>query len=110
MKNKDHMIGLSNPISATDPNTTQDNFFINLMKNRISEEEKQFPDKNTIIDFLSAQIISKPPDLQKNKRSNSKSDYDALSLKKSSNNRTKQNIIIISDFMINNVNSRQLSK
>ena len=30
MKIKDHMIGLSNPISATNPNTTQHNFYTNL--------------------------------------------------------------------------------
>ena len=65
MKIEVQMIGLSNPISATKPNTTQENFYTNLLKNRISELEKQLTDKNTIIDFLSSQIISKPPDIQK---------------------------------------------
>ena len=93
------MIGLSNPISETNPNTTQDNFYTNLIKNEASELEKQLADKNPIIDFLSAQIISKPPDLQKNKRSdngqvNNKSDYGSLPLKKSSDDRTKNAIII----------------
>ena len=114
MKIEDHMTGLSNPISATNPNTTQDNFYTNLLKNRISELEKQIADKNVIIDFLSAQIISKSPDLQKNNRSdngqvNNKSDYDGLPLKKSSDDRTK-NVIIIGDSMLNNVNSCGLSK
>ena len=88
MKIEVHMIGLSNPISATKPNPTQENFYTNLLKNRISELEKQLTDKNTIIDFLSAQIISKPPDIQKNmnKRSDygqvdNKSDYDVLPVK-----------------------------
>ena len=63
---------------------------------------------------VSAQIISKSPDLQKNKRSdngqvNNKSDYDGLPLKKSSDDRTK-NVIIIGDSMLNNVNSCGLSK
>ena len=51
--------------------------------------EKQLEDKNAIIDFLSAQIISKPLDLQKNKRSDNgqvsnKPDYDGVPLKKCS--------------------------
>ena len=68
MKIADHIIELSNPISTTNPNTTQDNFYTNLLKNWISELEKQLEDKNTITDFLSAQIISKPPDLQKKQK------------------------------------------
>ena len=56
MKIEDHMIGLSKPISTTNPNTTQYSFYTNLLKNRISELEKQLADKNAIIDFLSAQI------------------------------------------------------
>ena len=55
------MIGLSNPIY-----TTQDNFYTNLLKYRISELEKQLTDKNAIFDFLSVQMISKPPDTQEN--------------------------------------------
>ena len=68
MKIADHIIELSNPIFTTNPNTTQDNFYTNLLKNWISELEKQLEDKNTITDFLSAQIISKPPDLQKKQK------------------------------------------
>ena len=63
MKIEDHMIGLSNPTSTTNPNTTQDNVYTNLLKNRISKLDKQLADKNAIIDILSAQIIPKPPDL-----------------------------------------------
>ena len=48
--------------------TTQDNVYINFLKNRLSELEKQLADKN-VNDFLSARIISKPGDIQKNKRS-----------------------------------------
>ena len=39
MKIEDHMIGLSNPISATIPNTIRDSFYTNLIKNRIYELE-----------------------------------------------------------------------
>ena len=66
------------------------------------------------MNFLLAQIIFKPPDLQKNIRidngqANNKSDYDGLPLKKSSDDRTKK-VIIIGDSMLYNVNSRGLSK
>ena len=44
MKIEDHMIGFSNPIPATNPNTMQDNFYTNLLKNWISELEKQIAD------------------------------------------------------------------
>ena len=97
------MIGLNNPISETNPNTTQDNFYTNLVKNRISESEKQLAEKHALTDFLSVQIISKR-DLQKNKRSdngqvNKKSDYDVLPLKKSSDDITK-NVLIIGGSML----------
>ena len=49
----------SNPISGTNQNTRQDNFYRHLLKNRISELEKLLADKNAIIDFLSAQIKKK---------------------------------------------------
>ena len=89
-------------------------FYTNLLKSCISELGKQLADKNAIIDFLSAHIIPKPPGLQNNKRSdngqvNNKSDYDGLPLKKSSDDRTK-NVIVIGDSMLNNVNSCGLSK
>ena len=51
MKTEDPMTEFINTISATNPNTTQDIFYTNLLKNRISESEKQLADKNAIIDF-----------------------------------------------------------
>ena len=63
MKIEDHFIGLGIPTLAINPNsgnTIQDNFYTNSLRNRISKLEKQLADKNAIIDFLSAQIISKP--------------------------------------------------
>ena len=69
MKIEDYMIGLGNPISATNTNAAQDKFYTNLLKNWISELEKQLADKNNIINFLSDYIISKLPDIQRNKRS-----------------------------------------
>ena len=68
MKIEDYMIGLGNTISSTNTNVTQDKFYTNLLKNGISELEKQLADKNNIINCLSDYIISKLPDIQKNKR------------------------------------------
>ena len=114
IKIEDHMIELFNPIYVTNPNTTQDNIYTNLLKNRITELEKQLANKNAVTDFLLAPITSKPSDLQKNNGSddgqvNNIPDYDNLCLKKSSDNRTT-NLIIIGDSLLNNVNSRGLSK
>ena len=72
MKIEDHWISPSNPILATytnSENTKQDSFYTNLLKNWISQLEKQLADKNATIDFLSAQIIVKSRAIQKNKRS-----------------------------------------
>lgn len=72
MKIEDHWILLSNPILATctnSENTKQGSFYTNLLKDWISELEKQLEDRNAAIDFLSAQIIAKSHDIQKNKRS-----------------------------------------
>ena len=67
----DHLIGLGKPISATHTNSGNNtsNFYINFLKNRLSELEKQLADKNVVNDFFSARIISKLGDIQKNKRS-----------------------------------------
>ena len=46
--------------------STQENSNKNLLKISIFELNLQLADKNAIIDFLSAQIISKPRDTQKN--------------------------------------------
>ena len=56
MKIEDPMTGFINTISATNPNTTQDIFYTNLLKNRISESEKQLADKNAMIDFSETAI------------------------------------------------------
>ena len=51
MKIEDHMTRLSNPIPATNPNTTQGNFYTDILKNRISELEK-----NATIDFFQLRL------------------------------------------------------
>ena len=49
-------------VNSNSRDTSNSSFYTGLLKNRISELEKQLTDKNAIIEFLSAQIISKPPD------------------------------------------------
>ena len=119
VKIEDHLIGLSHPTSAnpsTDPgNLTQNFFYTNLLKNRISELEKQIADKNAIIDFLSTQITSKPPVTQSNYRNdfNKEDKHKSNSIEtplEKSNERETKDVIVISDSMLNNINSRGLSK
>ena len=95
-----------------------------LLKNRISKLEKELADKNAIIEFLSAQIISKPPDKTRKdstdnyrQRSNDNdrlitngNNQDDASNEKSSNDGRSKEVIVIRDSILNNVISRGLSK
>ena len=119
VKIEDHLIGLSYPTSAnpsTDPgNLTQNFFYKNLLKNRVSELEKQIADKNAIIDFLSTQITSKPSVTQSNYRNdfNKEDKHKSNSIEtplEKSNERETKDVIVIGDLMLNNINSRGLSK
>ena len=77
--------------------------------------EKQIADKNAIIDFLSTQITSKPPDTQSNYRNDfnkedkHKSNSIETPLEKSKERETRD-VIVIGDSMLNNINSCGLSK
>ena len=127
LKIEDHLIGLSYSKSTVNSNsrdTSNDNFYTAFLKNRISELEKQLADKNAIIEFLSAQIISKPPDKTRKDSSDNyrhrSNDNDRLvtngnnqdnaSNEKSSKDGRSKEVIVIGDSMLNNVNSRGLSK
>ena len=112
LKIEDHLIGLSYSKSTVNSNsrdTSKDNFYTGLLKNRISELEKQLADKNAIIEFLSAQIISKPPDKTHKDSSdnyrhrsndndrlitNGNNQDDACNEKSSSDGRSKEVIVI----------------
>ena len=128
LKIEDHLIGLSyiqNLQSILILGTLQTTTFtLVYLKNRISELEKQLADKYAIIEFLSAQIISKPPDKTRKDssdnyrhRSNDNdrlvtngNNQDVASNEKSSNDGRSKEVIVIGDSMLNNVNSRELSK
>ena len=127
LKIEDHLISLSYSRSTVNSNswdTSNDNFYTGLLKNRVSELEKQLADKNAIIEFLSAQIISKPPDKTRKDSSNNyrhrsndndrlvtngNNQDDAPNEKSSNDGRTKE-VVVIGDSMLNNVSSRGLSK
>ena len=126
-KIEDHLIGLSYSKSTVNSNsrdTSNVNFYTGLLKNWISELEKQLADKNAIIEFLYAQIISKPPDKTRKDSSdnyrhrsndnnrlvtNGNNQDDASNEKSSKDGRSKE-VIVIGDSMLNNVNSRGISK
>ena len=116
VKIEDHLIGLSQPvIPDLGTQNTQNSFYTDLLKNRISELEKQVEHKNAVIDFLSAQIISKPRDSRSNSRNNydndvlNKSKYKDPPLEQSNDQETKD-VIVVGDSMLNNINCRGLSK
>ena len=47
--------------------TSESFLYVDILKNRILELEKQLSEKNTIIDFLTAQLVANPQDISKNK-------------------------------------------
>ena len=67
MKIEDYLTGISSSKSTTEHGNVHDNFYKDMLKNRILELEKQLCEKNAIIDFLTLQFITKPLDTSTNK-------------------------------------------
>ena len=90
------------------------------LKNRFSELEKQLSEKNAVIDFLTSHFITKPFDTSTNNISdnnnyeitngNNKCNHHDTPMEKSINDKARKEVIIIGGSMLNNVNSRVLSK
>ena len=94
--------------------------------NVLSELEKQLSEKNAIIDFLTSQLITaKPLDATKNINSSRKYHHEitdeitesnhnekinSAPLEKINDDKTRKKVNIIGDSMLNNINSRGLSK
>ena len=98
--------------------TSESFLYVDILKNRILELEKQLPEKNTIIDFLTAQLVANPQDISKNKcshniikrnRINKDKNNDSLHEGKGIEDISNK-VVIIVDSMLNNINSRGLSK
>ena len=89
-----------------------------ILKSRILELEKQLSGKNTITDFLSKQLVANSEDISKSKcnhniiernRINKDKNNDSLHEEKGIEDLSNK-VVIIGDSMLNNINSRGLSK
>ena len=113
------------PRNSVNPTTPENNLYVELLKNRISDLEKQLTEKNAIINFLTTQLVTKSQDTsvhnnfrnnkhQKGTRINNGDKFDDVPLKRSinktTNNKTSINVVVIGDSMLNNINARGLSK
>ena len=116
MKTENHLTGISSSKSATDPGNVNDNFYTDMLENRISKLEKQLSEKNAVIDFLTSQFITKPLDTSTNKNisdnnnhqitnGNKKYNQRDTPMEKSINDKARKEVIIIGDSMLNNINS-----
>ena len=125
---EDKITGFQNmnlPRNSMNPTTPENNLCIELLKNRISDLEKQLTEKNANINFLTTQLVTKSQDTsvhnnfrnnehQKGARISNCDKVDDVPLKRSinktSNNNTLNNIVVIGDSMLNNINAHELSK
>ena len=62
---EDKIIGFQNmnlSRNSVNPTTPENNLYVELLKNRISDLEKQLTEKNAIINFLTTQLVTKSQD------------------------------------------------
>ena len=98
--------------------TSESFLFVDILKNRILELKKQLFGKNTIIDFLIMQLVAISQDKSKSKfshniikrnRTNKDKNNDSLHEEKGTEDLSNK-VVIIGDFILNNINSRGLFK
>ena len=98
--------------------TSETFLHVDILKNRILELEKQLSEKNTTIDFLTKQLVANSRDISKSKcshniiernRINKDKNNDSLHEEKGIEDLSNE-VVIIGDSMLNNINSRGLSK
>ena len=91
---------------------------VDILKNRILELEKQLPEKNTTIDFLTKQLVANSDDISKSKCSHNITDRNRINKDKNIDSLHEEKgiedlpnkVVTIGDSMLNNINSRGLSK
>ena len=92
--------------------------YVDILKNRILELEKQLSEKNTIIDFLTKQLVANSHDISKSQCSHNIIDRNRINKDKNNDSLHEEKgiedlsnkVVIIGDSMLNNINSRGLSK
>ena len=98
---------------------TSENFLhVDILKNRILELEKQISEKNTIIDFLTKQLFANSHDISKGKCSHNIIERNCINKDKNNDSLHEEKgiedlsnkVVITGDSMLNNINSRGLSK
>ena len=111
MKTENHLTGTRSSKSTTEPGYVNDNFYTDMLKNRISELE--LSEKNAVIDFLTSQFIIKPLDTSMNNiidnnnhqitNGNNKYNHHDTPIEKSINDKARKEVIIIGQSMLNNI-------
>ena len=97
------------PRHSVNPTTPENSLYVELLKNRISDLEKQLTEKSAIINFLTTQLVTKSQDTsvhnniqnnkhQKGTRINNGDKVDDVppnrSINKTSNNKTSNNVVV----------------
>ena len=96
--------------------TSESFLYVDILKNRILELEKQLSEKNTIIDFLTKQLVANSHDISKSQCSHNIIDRNRINKDKNNDSLHEEKgiedlsnkVVITGDSMLNN--SRGLSK
>ena len=112
------MQNINLPRNVVNPVTLENGLYVDLLKDWISELENQLPEKN-IISCLTKQLVTKSQNTSVNQNS---CNIDYKNKPQISNNdkvnditveisnKKSKNVVIIRDSMLNNINSKGLSK
>ena len=112
MKIENHLPGISSSKSTTEPGYVNNNFYTDMLKNWISELEKQLSEKSAVIGFLTLQFITKPLDTSTSNISDNNNHQITNGNNKYNHHDTpngkvkaRKEVIIIGESMLNNNNS-----